>query len=310
MEQPIKNIVVGFDFSKQATQALQAALSIASKTEAVVHVMTALPGHIEPQVLKAAKTGAVPQRDQIFPREALMQNLEGRVKTVVDGLEHGQVRVECEVSADKPFAALKDLCTLHHADLLVVGNSGMDALQRFFVGSTSQKLVRKSRWPVMVVKEEQAWPPKNIVCPVDLSDASRRALGWAAELAGLVGAKLHILTVREILPTYYTELYGFGYEGLSPEAESQARKVAKEQLEEFCDIADLTSIEWDTHVMSGRVDECISQLVKKTGSELLCMGSVGRNGVENILIGNTAERMLRHLPCSMLTVKPDDFVLK
>ena len=40
------------------------------------------------------------------------------------------------------------------------------------------------------------------------------------------------------------------------------------------------------------------------------MGSIGRTGLRALLIGNTAERVLRRLPCSLLTVKPDDFSLK
>ena len=44
------------------------------------------------------------------------------------------------------------------------------------------------------------------------------------------------------------------------------------------------------------------------GIDLVVMGSVGRSGLSGMLIGNTAERILRKLPCSVLVVKPDGFV--
>lgn len=309
MEQVIKNIVVGFDFSAQATDALATALDIGRRNQATVHIMTALPGHLNRDVLKAASTGAVPNRDQLYSKQALMENLEGRIEAIVSKLDPDkEVKVECEVSADKPLRALLDLSQLHHADLIVVGNTGLDAVERLFIGSTSQKLVRKSRWPVLISKGGQSWPPKNILCPIDFSDASRRALGWAGELASQTGAHVHVLHVHEQIPSPYLELYGVHYEP-SQEEELGHRASTMEHLESFCDIPDMKGVAWTAHIESGRIDDCVDAVVAKTETDLLCMGSVGRTGLENMLIGNTAERILRRLPCSMITVKPDDFVI-
>ncbi len=309
MEQEINNIVIGFDFSAQATEALKTALEIGAKSDAVVHIMTALPGHLDRDVLKAATSGATARRDQLFSKEALMENLEARLSDIVQKLDpEKKTKVTCEVSAEKPFQALTGLCELHHADLLMVGDTGMDAMERFLVGSTSQKLVRKSRWPVMVAKNDKPWPPRNILCPVDFSSASRRALGWAGELAGLYGAHVHVLHVHEVVPTAYMEVYGIHPEPTHEQILVQQTHIM-EKMEAFCDISDMKGVAWTPHIESGRISHCIEDVVKKTDADLMCMGSVGRTGLGNMLIGNTAERVMRGLPCSLLTVKPDDFVL-
>jgi len=58
----------------------------------------------------------------------------------------------------------------------------------------------------------------------------------------------------------------------------------------------------------GEPEQVIPELVVAQGIDLVVMGTVARTGIAGLLIGNTAERLLRKLPCSVLAVKPDGFV--
>jgi nucleotide-binding universal stress UspA family protein len=58
----------------------------------------------------------------------------------------------------------------------------------------------------------------------------------------------------------------------------------------------------------GEPEAVIPQFVVDEGIDLVVMGTVARRGIPGLLIGNTAERILRKLPCSVLAVKPDGFV--
>ena len=58
----------------------------------------------------------------------------------------------------------------------------------------------------------------------------------------------------------------------------------------------------------GEPEAVIPEFVVAEGIDVLVMGTVARSGIPGLLIGNTAERVLRRLPCSVLTVKPDGFV--
>ena len=310
MEQLIKNIVVGFDFSDQAREALGTALAMARKVGAEVHVVSALPGHIDPVVVKKAAMGATPRRDQLYANEAFMENLGARLEGEVASLGSEGLKVTSEVSQRRPLLALFETATIYKSDLIVVGATGLGAIRRFLMGSTSQKLVRKSRWPVMIVKPGQDFPPRRILCPVDFSPASRRALGWAGELAALYGARVDVLYVDELLPRQWVDIYGDFYDTGMAQTHNERRGETLKQVEAFCDIEDLEGVSWEPLIVSGRPDEVIVETAVSHESDLIAMGSVGRAGVEGILVGNTAERVLRELPCSILTAKPDDFVLK
>ena len=58
----------------------------------------------------------------------------------------------------------------------------------------------------------------------------------------------------------------------------------------------------------GEPEDVIPEFVVAEGIDLVVMGTVARNGIAGMLLGNTAERGLRKLPCSVLTVKPEAFV--
>jgi nucleotide-binding universal stress UspA family protein len=58
----------------------------------------------------------------------------------------------------------------------------------------------------------------------------------------------------------------------------------------------------------GKPDNVIPEFVVSEGIDVLVMGTLARAGISGVLIGNTAERVLRKLPCSVLTLKPDGFV--
>ncbi len=314
MEQLIKKIVVGYDFSKESQWAAKTALGLAGKVGADVHAVTALPGHVDREVMSAARADSREQtdRDVLYSNEPLLKSVEGRMDGAFGALKAGlDVDVSCEASAQRPTQAILETADLYEGDLLVVGATGQSALERMLMGSVSSRLVRHSRWPVLVVKGDKP-APKRILCAVDFSAASRRALGWAGELAQLYGAHVDVLYVKLVLPRQWMGMYVDPSE--MPMAESQHVRddtdELMERLKAFCDIDDLKGVSWEPRVLSGQPEEVIVEVAKRLDVDLLCMGSVGRSGVEGFLLGNTAERVMRELPCSMLAAKPDDFVLQ
>ncbi len=293
MEQPISNIIVGFDFSQQSRQALSVAVAIARESDAGVHVITAIPGHIDERILLAAELEATHKRDELYPDEALLRALEVRVQHVLRTLDTADLRIEVEASRTRPSTAIMDSAMLHHADLIVVGASGLDALEDFMLGSVARELVHHSRWAVLVVRATSVWPPAQITTAVDFSDASRRAVGWAGEIATAYKSALSVVHVAP------------------PSATADERAAAYDRLRDFCRIDDLKGRIVETLVTGGaRVDRVILDTATREKADLLCIGSVGRSGVKGLVVGNTAERLMRRSPCSLLVAKPDEFVLK
>ena len=69
----------------------------------------------------------------------------------------------------------------------------------------------------------------------------------------------------------------------------------------------LDDLKYQSHLVKGDADVVISELVSEKQADLLVMGTIARTGIPGVIVGNTAERLLPQIPCSVLAVKPADF---
>jgi nucleotide-binding universal stress UspA family protein len=145
---------------------------------------------------------------------------------------------------------------------------------------------------------------KMIVCPVDFSECSELALEQAAALSGASGAELLLLAVLQPLP-----LAAFG-EPMTPSeanillADSLSAEAALKKLsalrDKFCAPSlERTSLRVATGVPFVEIVKC----AREVSADLIVMGSHGRTGIEHLLIGSVAERVVRKAPCSVLVVR-------
>ena len=145
---------------------------------------------------------------------------------------------------------------------------------------------------------------KTILCPVDFSETSELALAQAAAIARASGGELHMLTVIQPLP-----VAAFSEPLMPAEAKILLERLpstetAQEQLsalrDTFCAaVRDRTSL----HVAEGIPFVEIVKYARENGASLIVMGSHGRTGIEHMLIGSVAERVVRKAPCSVLVVR-------
>jgi hypothetical protein len=70
--------------------------------------------------------------------------------------------------------------------------------------------------------------------------------------------------------------------------------------------ADVTAV----HVVRGRVDQSLWRCIRERPTQLLAMGIISRRWIQRFLIGDTAESVVRGVPCDLLLIKPDDFRLR
>ena len=85
------------------------------------------------------------------------------------------------------------------------------------------------------------------------------------------------------------------------------RDASAEAFNEFVDQFDLSDIKASKKLIHGEPGDVIPPLAKREGIDLIIMGSVARTGIAGFLIGNTAERILQDVDCSVLAVKPESF---
>jgi universal stress protein A len=137
----------------------------------------------------------------------------------------------------------------------------------------------------------------TILVPVDFSEHTAKALAYARAFAGQFAARLMLMHVVEpsvvpdnfgIIPPAYEEMNG------------ALRKLATERL------AALTaddSVPAETVVTVGRAAWEIVGRARESGADLIILATHGRSGLKHVFLGSTAEYVVRHAPCPVLTVR-------
>ena len=142
--------------------------------------------------------------------------------------------------------------------------------------------------------------PTPILAVSDGSAPARRAVTMAGEIARATGSKLHVATVALVSRYIYPDV-------LSPAQVERIRAEATARLE--ADVAEARGegIEIDeTHLRMGRVDGEILKLAEEIGAGLIVVGNRSADAVQRILLGDTAESVVRHAYCPVLVVRPED----
>ncbi len=295
----LHHIIAAIDFTPSCRNALREAARRASLDGAAitaVHVMDEFLVHELKKALSA---------DQAAIRADWLE----RLKKFVAESEVGAVAVNSEVRIGHPFTELVEACRAHSADLLVMGAKGSKN-EPNRIGAIAAKCVRKAPVDVLVVREDAQGPFKKIVTCVDFSENSAKAVHCALHVAQQDGATLDCLHVYQSALAMSLDYGGFAPSmpaTIDPEAVDNWRK----DLEAF--LAPLTRDASEvkvTALIKERVNirEAILEHVNDVHATLVVLGTRGKTGLREMLIGTTAEKIVQHAPCSILAVKPDGFV--
>lgn len=141
-------------------------------------------------------------------------------------------------------------------------------------------------------------PIKRILVPIDFSEYSLGALDYARRFAKTFGAELLLLHVVE--PTVYPADFGFGQIGI-PNLEEELRKHSSEELERLR--KKTSDVPTRCSVRTGKPFWEIIESAREEKADLIIIASHGHTGVEHILFGSTAEKVVRKAHCPVLTVR-------
>lgn len=138
---------------------------------------------------------------------------------------------------------------------------------------------------------------KTILCPIDFSKISQRAVGYAADLCEKYDAQLVLLYVVENLQdTYvtYNEEYGI-------EMEVSEREEADRKFQKIVD--GLSGIRVKTQVARGKPADQIAEDVANMGVDMVVMGTHGRSGIKGLFLGSVTQKVIQRVECPILAVK-------
>jgi len=176
--------------------------------------------------------------------------------------------------------------------LLVVGSKGLDALDRFMLGSVSTTLIHHATCPVLVVKTKAA-PVRRITLATDGSNASVKALEFVRtklqpDRSTGKGGRVPIqVSVIHVMPfSNYQEL-----------------KEARKLLEQSVRMLTQAGFTAEAVCLSGRPAEEIMKVAAKQHAELIVMGAQGLGAIARFLLGSVSTRVVQHATCSVLVVR-------
>jgi len=141
----------------------------------------------------------------------------------------------------------------------------------------------------------------NILVPIDFSGHSRNALRYAIPMANQYDATLHLLYVVE--PTVYPADLGFG-QVVMPGIENELRAKGQSELQNLIETEIGGTIRAESVVRTGKPHQEILNEVKEKNIDLIIMATHGHTGVEHMLFGSTAMRVVRLATCPVLTIRP------
>ncbi|MEM9664365.1 MAG: universal stress protein [Bacteroidota bacterium] len=282
----VHQILLPHDLSEASDAALPYARALAERTDATVHLLHADLLHATTPATEAhmhARLAALQDRldtDQV-------------VVASVRGVSAGPVLLEYEAS--------------HDIDLIVMGTHGRRGMRRHLLGSVAREVVQCAQAPVLTVRPP-AWDAhlspsggiRHVLVPVDFSEQASAAVGQAKAIAAAFEAKLSLLHVVEetLHPTFYSA-GAFTIYDLQPDIEQRVGRF----LRALYDRVPGPDVPYHTYVRPGRADQVITEFARKRSCDLILMPTHGLRGIEHMVMGSVAERVVRTAPCPVLTFK-------
>lgn len=298
----MKRILVSTDFSGTASAAFRPAVEMSRATGATISVLYVLDRLTYNTGYPYLDLSAYQTRIESLAAQSLERSIESL-------RELGATSVDGRYVVGTPHVEILREARRLPTDVVVMSTHGLSGFRRFVLGSTTERVVRKSTCPVLAVHAAQPDAPfkvRRVLFPTDLSSTAAEALPYAADLAGALGADLELLHVFEDpgrLP-----LLGPGY--LMPTAD-EVQAFRSDCIERLVQAATQAS-RGDRHatwrVAEGeQIAETIVGHAKSEGFDLIVTPSHGRRGLEHMFLGSVAERVVRFAEVPVLVVKPEAF---
>lgn len=290
----MRTVLIGTDLDRDSDALVSTGLQVARAAGAKVH----LAFSFAPPVVYLSELGAgvddpILAQEELRCREALAE--QARQAGIAEGELHG-----LSVRRGAPHRMLPELAAEIGADLLVVGATAGGRLHRR-LGSTADRVLRRSPCPVLVVRGGLRVPPRKVLAPVDLSPLSAEAFGRGLGVLSGLGTGTEAQSEVEAL-----FVLGVIQRQVSPQfAPEQVDRFAAGELERFVEAhAGAAAGSVLRKVRAGSTREEILAEIADYGADLVVLGTHGLGGFDRFVIGSVAADVTREAPCSVLVVPP------
>jgi nucleotide-binding universal stress UspA family protein len=289
---PIERILCPVDFSKASVKAYRYAQSIAGRYRATLLVQYV----VELWQYPSGDFSFSPEAYEDF-RRTLIVNAEKELQQFVN--KSGGLQPECIVQESMAADAILSLAQARAISLIVMGTHGRRGFDRLMLGSVTEHVLRHASCPVLTVREtapdsgtqgatDEPVPIRRILCCVDFSAHSKRALEYALSAAEAYDAEVTVLHVLDHEP----DSADVGKE----------TAAAMENLEKLFPPAAPRSTKTHLEVRLGKAYQAILKFASEMQADLVVTGVRGRNSMDLEVFGSTTYRVIQLGPGPVLTV--------
>lgn len=286
-------LLAATDFSAPARHALERAAQLAAAHEGARLTIS----HVLSTSLLARLGSVMGEEAALFRQrvageaEAALAELASRLKA-----QHG-----CEIDTRLgQGAALEGITALAEelaADLLVLGARGAHFVREFLLGSTTERVLRKTRRPVLAVKQRPLGPYRRVLVPVDFSSHSRQAVLTAHRF--LPQADLILLHAFEV-DIESTLRFASVDEEKIHHYRLRAREEALAAMARFADELPIPPARLSRQVLHGAPTLRIVEQEQALDADLIVMGKRGQSTLEELLLGSVTKHVLAYSSSDVL----------
>ncbi|WP_343487257.1 universal stress protein [Allomuricauda sp. d1] len=274
----MKRIIVPIDFSEQSELALKVAAKLAAKNDSelfVLHMLELSQGIM-------SNTEYIPQVHIVH----LMKVAEKRFDDFLDKPYLKGISITPIIKHYKVFSEINEVAEKHSVDLIVMGSHGVDGLQEIFIGSNTERVVRNSDIPVLVVKHKEnveRFKTENFVFACDFEEESVHVAKRAVDFAKMLGAKLHLVYIN------------------TPADNFLSNDDAYKRINKFLNVAKL-GLEVEIY-NDYSVEKGILNYSENIGADMIGIPTHGRKGLSHFFLGSIGEDIANHSKIPVVTFK-------
>jgi nucleotide-binding universal stress UspA family protein len=277
----IRHILVGTDFSEGSQRAFARALALSRDCQAGVTLFHAV---------KSDLILAIRERLVAYGGEVLREWIASLPDTDRTGIT-GQIE------AGDPLTMI--LSQADEADLIVVGASSKKGLKEFLVGTTTERLVRHSERPVLVVKQPVKGPYRRVLVAVDFSEGASRALEAAYQMAP--GADFLLVHAWQVTPVGFGSLE-MAQKKMDAQNELLRKRLERQAQDHLLKLGSSTALP-RIEMRAGNPVTVLREALQSYSPDLLAMGSHARSGMAIAMLGSMAREFLVEAPCDVLVTR-------
>ena len=249
-------------------------------------------------------------------QDIIIKERRENLQKLIEPLKHEVAQVTTKVLTGTPFIVIiREVLQKKH-DLVILTAEGRGKLKEILFGSTSLHLMRKCPCPVWVIKPTHRKQYTRILAAVDsdpYNDEERnvfnnKIMDLAISLASLDQSELHVVHAWTIYGENLLKSHPSVSQSEMDELAHDTWHGHSKQFDKLLGEYSLDNLKCQVHLLKGEAGTLIPELANKRQIDLIVMGTVCQTGMTGFFVGNTAEKVLHQVECSVLTVKPDGFV--